>query len=504
MMKRYLYFIAATALLASCDDDLIPVNPVEPVVVTPDSPVYTPGTADFTNFVTLGNSLTAGFSDNALFIAGQETSYPNTLAGQMQLAGGGEFTQPLMADNLGGMTLGGQPLPGSGNRLYLADPFGSPAPTPVPGQGTTEVSDILSGPFNNMGVPGAKSYHLAAPGYGSLANLAVGAANPYYVRMATSPDATVIGDALQMNPSFFSLWIGNNDILGFATSGGIGVDRTGTGTPISEYGGADITDPTAFAGIYGQLVDALTSNGAKGILCNIPDVTTIPYFTTVPYNAIPLDAATAAALNAAFTPYNNGVLQVAGLGLISAEEAEARQVSFVEGQNAALILDEDLTDLTGVDADLTNMRQATAADLLVLTSTGILGTPADENNPLLINGVSVPLADNWVLTATEVNMVNTAKDAYNATIASIASAKGLALFDAEAGLFELANGGITMNGLTTTSTFATGGAFSLDGVHPSPRGYAIISNLMMTQINATFGSNLPAVNVKDFTGVYLN
>jgi len=100
--------------------------------------------------------------------------------------------------------------------------------------------------------------------------------------------------------------------------------------------------------------------------------------------------------------------------------------------------------------------------------------------------------------------VNTAKDAYNATIASIASAKGLALFDAEKRLFELANGGITMNGLTTTSTFATGGAFSLDGVHPSPRGYAIISNLMMTQINATFGSNLPAVNVKDFTGVYLN
>lgn len=131
-MKRYLYFIAAAALLASCDDDLIPVNPVEPVAVTPDSPVYTSGTADFTNFVSLGNSLTAGFSDNALFIAGQETSYPNTIAGQMQLAGGGDFTQPLMADNLGGTTLGGQPL--TGNRLYLADPFGSPAPTPVAGR----------------------------------------------------------------------------------------------------------------------------------------------------------------------------------------------------------------------------------------------------------------------------------------------------------------------------------------------------------------------------------
>ncbi len=501
-MKRYLYFIAAAALLASCDDDLIPVNPVEPAAVTPVSPVYTSGSADFTTFVTLGNSLTAGFSDNALFIAGQETSYPNTLAGQMQLAGGGAFSQPLMADNLGGTTLFGEPL--TGNRLYLADPFGNPAPTPVPGQGTTEISDVLAGPFNNMGVPGAKSYHLAAPGYGSLANLAVGAANPYYVRMATSPDATVIGDALQMNPTFFSLWIGNNDILGFATSGGVGVDRTGTGTPISEYGGADITDPAAFAAVYSQLVDALTANGAKGILCNIPDVTTIPYFTTVPYNAIPLDAATAGALNAAFADYNNGVLQVASLGLITAEEAQDRQVSFAEGQNAALILDEDLTDLTGVNPALVNMRQAKSDDLLVLTSSSFLGSPADPNNPLLINGVSVPLADNWVLTSTEVEMVNAAKDAYNATIASIASAKGLALFDAEAGLFELANGGITMNGITTTSTFATGGAFSLDGVHPSPRGYAIISNLMMTQINATFGSNLPAVNIKDFTGVYLN
>ena len=120
-------------------------------------------------------------------------------------------------------------------------------------------------------------------------------------------------------------------------------------------------------------------------------------------HAIPLDAATAGALNAAFADYNNGVLQVAGLGLITAEEAASRQVSFVEGQNAALILDEDLTDLTGVNPALTNMRQATSDDLLVLTSSGFLGTPADPNNPLLINGVSVPLADNWVLTSTEVD-----------------------------------------------------------------------------------------------------
>ena len=60
---------------------------------------------------------------------------------------------------------------------------------------------------------------------------------------------------------------------------------------------------------------------------------------------------------------------------------------------------------------------------------------------------------------------------------------------------KLASGGIVYNGYNTTSTFVTGGMFSLDGVHPSPRGYAIIANLFTEAINVKYGSNFKSVNV---------
>jgi hypothetical protein len=68
-----------------------------------------------------------------------------------------------------------------------------------------------------FGVPGAKSFHLLYNGYGNPAGIAAKTANPYFVRFASSPTATVVGDALAQNPTFFSLWIGNNDTLGYAT-----------------------------------------------------------------------------------------------------------------------------------------------------------------------------------------------------------------------------------------------------------------------------------------------
>ena len=54
------------------------------------------------------------------------------------------------------------------------------------------------------------------------------------------------------------------------------------------YGYFDITDPNVFATAYSAQVDALTANGAKGVLVNIPDVTSLPYFTTVPPRSIPI------------------------------------------------------------------------------------------------------------------------------------------------------------------------------------------------------------------------
>ena len=189
------------------------------------------------------------------------------MAGQFALVGGGEFTQPLVNDNLGGLLANGNQI--TENRFVLTvDAQGNPAPARLSGTPTTEIGNILTGPFNNMGVPGAKSFHLIAPGYGNIAGVSAGAANPYFVRFASSPNATVIEDAAAQSPSFFSLWIGNNDILSYATSGGVGVDQTGNLNPAS-YGSNDITDPNVFASVYSQEVNALSASASGGVLFNI-------------------------------------------------------------------------------------------------------------------------------------------------------------------------------------------------------------------------------------------
>ena len=175
------------------------------------------------------------------------------------------------------------------------------------------------------------------------------------------------------------------------------------------------------------------------MLSNVPYVTDLPYFTTVPFNAVPLDAATAALLNGAFAEYNGGLLLVESLGLITAEERASRTISFSEGQNAVTLVDEDLTDLSALG--LPNYRQATSNDLVVLPASSFIGTLVD-NNPQLINGVSVPLADNWVLTDIETQNVLTATDAYAATVEALADTYGLAFVDLRLVLAEAATTGI--------------------------------------------------------------
>lgn len=489
-----LLFIGFTA--CNNDDDS-----GEPIQVLPE---LTAGEANFSKFVSLGNSLTAGFTDNALFIASQNNSLPNILSQKFALAGGGNFIQPLMNDNFGGIAIGGNRI------LQPRLVFGGAGPVPLESLiGPVTVSTDLAinnptGPFNNMGVPGAKSFHLVAPGFGNVAGVAIGAANPYFVRMASSPNTTVIADALAQNPTFFSLWLGNNDILSFATSGGAGVSQEGNLNPAT-YGGNDITDSNVFASIYSQIIAGLTANGAKGVVANIPDVTAIPFFTTVPHNPIPLDANTAAAVNQAYAAYNGGLLQAEAATFISAAERAARTINFsASSNNAVVIVDEDLTNLGALG--LPNFRQATEDDLIVLPAASFIGTLAVPGNPLTVNGVAVPLADQWVLTPQEQQLIATATQNFNATIASVANANGLALVDANALLTQLFNGGIPSGNFILTANLVTGGAFSLDGVHPNARGYALIANEFMRAIDGAYGSNFEAsgnfVNVGNFPTNY--
>ncbi|MDJ0834330.1 MAG: G-D-S-L family lipolytic protein, partial [Gammaproteobacteria bacterium] len=388
----------------------------------------------------------------------------------------------------------------------------------IAGVPTTEVTSVLTGSFNNMGVPGAKSYHLVAPNYGDPGGVLGGTANPYFARFASSTTTDMITDAASQLPSFYVLWIGNNDILSYATSGGIGVDQTGTfaggtGLQPSGYGSNDITDPEAFAAIYSGLLAAMNTTATGGVLVNIPDVSAIPYFTTVPYNAVPLDQTTADTLNSmvAYGAYNAGLdlalatpLCVGATG-ITQQEVDARKITFAAAPNNAVVIeDESLTDLTVCDPQLVSMRQATANDLIVLPSSSKIGTLAVPGDPNSAWGVGVPLEDGDVLIPAEITAIDTARAAYNATISAAATADpNLILLDAAAIIDEINDTGINYGTGSVTSDFATGGAFSLDGVHPTARGYAIAANRMIDAINTGFNANIPPVDPGTYTTIFI-
>lgn len=519
-MKIYNYkwiLLLLPAMFVGCSSDDDNGN----VVVEEE---ITSGTADFSTYVALGNSLTAGFTDGALFVAGQQNSIPNILAQQFSLAGGGEFSQPIMNDNIGGLLLQGNVI--QEPRLF----FNGTGPQRLPASPTTEITNRLTGPFNNMGIPGAKSFHLLAPGYGNVAGVPTGQSNPYFVRFASSASTTVIADAVAQDPTFFSLWIGNNDVLSYATSGGAGKNQAGNLDP-STYGGNDITDPNVFAQVYAGLVNALTANGAQGVVANIPNVISVPYFTTVPHN--PLNPANPAfgdlipRLNQTFA----GLNQVfAALGV-----PERSIVFSATAASAVVIKDESLTNLSaqitgalqqgGLDAGTATLfgmlygqaRQATSNDLLVLPSSSIIGqvnTSAvamlmgfglsqEMAGQLSVNGVTFPLEDQWVLLPSEQDDVRQATIAYNQSIKSIADSKGLAFVDVNSILNQVATpGGVNFDQFSLNSRLVFGGAFSLDGVHPGARGYAYIANQFMAAINAKYGSNLPPVRAANYNTLY--
>lgn len=511
---------------------------------------YTSGDADFSSYVAVGNSLTAGFMDGTVSRGSQKYSYPNLLAQQFALVGGGAFTQPSYADdvnNLGGLMLGGLPIEyGTGENQYPTrrvldatqlNPDGSKgAVESIAGTSTIEVS---ANPrplgYNNMGVPGAKSFHLGYPGYGDIGQVAVGGSNPYFARHATSSGATILGDAMTKAPTFFTNWIGSNDVLAYATNGGAASNGTtpaidhnvsGNLNPAS-YGPNDITNSGTYHTVYDQIINTLTANGAKGVVCTIPSVTSIPYFTTIPYNPLPAEATSGNALAIGLYQF----LAVATGGRISPLNTAAGT------KNPVLIKDEDLTDIgstiqayalgSGNSFLISNAatlgalygkaRHATSSDLVVLKAKAVIGQPSTTSPvpaPFNVDGVTLPLANKWVLTANEKAKVASATAAFNSSIVSIANDKNaaagktvIAVADMNAIMTQLVSGIRTENGSIYTANYFSGSAtegsvlFSLDGVHPNARGYSIIANEIIKVINAKFKANLPIHNPVYFPGI---
>lgn len=538
---------------------------------------YTSGDANFSSYVAIGNSLTAGYMDGTVSRGSQANSYPNLLAQQFALVGGGAFTQPSYADdvnNLGGLTLGGSQITsnrlvinadlkrdGSGNLVYDANK--NPTAKGVQTVGLTagltstiEVSNLQATAYNNMGVPGAKSFHLLAPGYGNLAGVAIGAANPYFVRHATSSGALVLGDAMTKNPTFFTNWIGANDVLAYATNGGAqsngtsaAADHNITGNlNPATYGGNDITNSATYHNVYDQIINTLTSSGAKGVVCTIPSVTSIPYFTTVPYAPFTVmslgnDSSKSRSEQSVLQQQTDGNAKIAQLnallynnldGVFTAYGEPDRVNAFTAtGPNPLLIIDVDAADrsaqITGAltpslgaptaaafGAVFGKARQATSADLIVLPASGIIGQPnASAPSPLInLNGITYPLANKWVLTANEQAKVASATTSFNTSIIALANAKNtaaghtvIAVADMNAIMNKLVTGLKIETGSIYTANYFSGSAtegqvlFSLDGVHPNARGYSVIANEIIKVINASFKARLPLHNPTYFPGI---
>lgn len=512
-MKKYQSILAVALALGfvSCEPEF--ENEVT-------NEVYTSGDADFSRYVALGNSLTSGFMDGTMYRSGQQYSFPNILSKQFAVVGGGAFTQPSYIDDandLGGLLVMGKQT--FATRLILN--MSTSSPENLKGTPTIEASNLQAKAYNNMGVPGAKSFHVLASGYGNIENLATGKANPYYVRHATSPNATILSDAMALDPTFFTNWIGSNDVLAYAMSGGVGKSQEGNLDP-STYGANDITDLQVFTSTYRTIVNTLTSKGAKGIVATIPSVTSIPYFTTVPYNPLtPELLGGSTVIDQLNTQLLGPVKQI----LTAAGQGNRLQLFSTSNANPILIVDETLTDMSGIitQALIANgiptqtagalgqvfgkARHATSNDLLVLGASSVIGKPSTMPAPFDKLGVTFPLEDKYVLIPSEQQLIKEATENFNDAIWAAARSKRLAVADMNAILSQLVSGIRVADGQIYTADYFKGLGnmnvvlFSLDGVHPNPRGYAFVSNEIIQVINKHYKSNIPLLVPGNYPGV---
>lgn len=372
------------------------------------------GDADFTRYVAFGDSLTAGFSSGSLNVRFQRNSYPALIYRQATGRTTG-FEQPLVSE------------PGQAPVLQLVN-LRPITIRPVSNQGGSLINP-LGPPNNNIAVPGATLSDLLRK-TASTSNM-----DPTDLVLRRL-GFTQLQQGLSIQPTFATLWIGNNDVLAAATSGRV-------------IEGVTITPVAQFEADYRTVVNAIAQTGADMAIANIPNVTSIPFVTTVSRFVV--------------NPTTN-------------------QPVLVNGQPVPLI---------GPNGPLQ------AGDFVLLTASGELAL--GNGLPPGIPGASGrPLSDAAVLSAAEVATIQSRVQAYNNIIRTVANERNAAFVDANAILNDLSVRGLRIGGITFTSAFLTGGVFSFDGVHPTPLGYAYLANQFIAAINDKFNGEIQPVNLFPF------
>ena len=416
------------------------------------------GSQDFSKYVAIGNSLSAGYQSGSLVEEHQKFSFPNLIAQQLGIE---DFEQPTVS------------WPGIPNIMTLESVtgvLGTASGTGAPTNAT------LARPYDNLGIPGIVladvlvATNVATSYSGS-------AAIPLVLR---DQGTTAMEQALSLNPTLISCWIGNNDVLGYATSGG-----TSPAAP---------TDVPTFTALYTQLAAALDRSVTKVIVANIPDVTSVPFFTTIgPRVAAGVAGAKAQnpAIVGLYYQKHGKIVANPQQDFTNFDEAVPPLITLVGGTYASL-----LGQPTGKWYRDLAAKLGYSVEMIMAANPGIDTTQAFGFHP------QNPWPDALVLDADEIDVAQTAITSFNSVIAQAVSSHGFALFDANAFLADVAvNGYDPGEGLPMlTADYISGGLFSLDGVHPTNIGYAVVANKMIDVLNEKFDTDIQKVNLLNISG----
>jgi hypothetical protein len=235
-------------------------------------------------------------------------------------------------------------------------------------------------------------------------------------------------------------------------------------------GGVDLGNPdlaitplSTFEAALDTIVESLTANGADGVIASVPDLTEIPFFSAIPYNGLVLTQQQADSLN---------LVSPAG-------------ISYIAGKNPFVAY----TGNTGGP-----IRQLRAGELVLLS------VNADDIRCNKLGTSLNPIPSALILDSAEVANIRNAIIGYNAKLRTVASQYNLAFADMNL-YFKQLSAGIVYNGAAYSTEYLSGGAFSVDGIHPNGRGYALIANEFIRVINARYNSNLPFCDVNGSDGV---
>lgn len=394
---------------------------------------------DFTRYVALGDSLTAGVASFGLEESVQKGSFPALLARQAGVAA--SFQQPTVS-------FPGLPTTLELKALAVTSQGVSPTITPRPGIGQP-TNATLSRPYNNLGMDGAKTSDILTI-RGAITNLAADLqkyAAGEVGKVVYSADLvlrngqnTAVELALAQQPTFLTVWAGNNDVLGAALVG-VAVD------------GVTMTTVADFEQQYRTLLGTLRAGAPNAgiVVATIPDVTTIPYvFTVKPYLVNPAN-----------------------------------------GQKIPLIGEAGL--LTENDYLLLGASSLLARGIGIPVAAGGTGQPLPEGK-VDQGGLQAGV----ILRAAEVQAIRARTAELNAIIKRTAASERARVVDIHAAFADIQAHGRVVGGVKLGAAFLTGGIFSYDGVHPQSLGYALVANEFIRVINGDLGGNLAEVNLREF------